>query len=271
MIHGNLCSQQQTIQNLIPNNIRSLVLSGPDYIGKHSFIQEYLKDHFESTDYLLVPEGIEGAREVREFFSHRSIFGSTRIAVINNLHRLNEPAQNVYLKLCEDTPSASRIIFVTSDIDSTISPLRSRFERIITWTTLNPAEMAVLFESEDALKINLCYGRPGLFGTINCSNFAELNITVQKMITGGMDSILCPIPTVICEHKNEYGPERDAISLVIKQAVHAIAINKEHIPGAIMFLKFAALLESIPSANILLHWHRICINLQSRCFDPCRN
>lgn len=67
--------------------------------------------------------------QTRKFISdlaNAPLFGTRRVGLINNAHKLTEPAANSLLKTLEDTPDRTVIILITHLPDTLLSTIRSR-------------------------------------------------------------------------------------------------------------------------------------------------
>jgi DNA polymerase III delta prime subunit len=61
----------------------------------------------------------------------RASSGGWRVAVIDDAHKMTEPAQNAFLKTLEEPPSQTVLILVTSEPGTLLETIRSRCARIV--------------------------------------------------------------------------------------------------------------------------------------------
>jgi hypothetical protein len=254
-ILGNENSRRE-IETLLksPNPPRNLLLEGPDYIGKKTFICSFLEDFLGPEDLHVADVGPEGAREARNFCDSHPVLGSFRAIVVDEADRLSEPAQDAWLKLCEETPDECLVIFIVSDRGLLVPPLLSRFVHIVRWNRLSNEEIpdCLEFVTEPTL-VALCDGRPGLYQTIMSGSFQELRHSVLKILSGDKSIF---IPEVVKKIKSGRSKERDAISIVCRSAViESKLLNKSR---SRRLLQFCADITRIPSANVEIHWYRAC-------------
>jgi hypothetical protein len=254
-ILGNGNSRLETETLLKSSNPpRNLLLEGPDYVGKKTFVCSFLEDLLGPEDLHIADTGPEGAREAREFCDSHPVLGSFRAVVVDEADRLSESAQDAWLKLCEETPAECLIIFIVSDRGSLVPPLLSRFVHIIRWDRLSDEEVANCFEFvTDPTLVALCNGRPGLYQTIMSAPFHDLRHSVIKILSGDR-SIL--VPEVLKKLKSGRSKERDVISVVCRSAIIESGLSNR--PRSVRLLQFCADIVRVPSANVEIHWHRAC-------------
>lgn len=74
--------------------------------------------------------GIDTARRLKEFLSHKPVRAIIKTAVVADGDVLTHEAQNALLKICEDPPTNSRIILIVKNEENILPTLRSRFQKI---------------------------------------------------------------------------------------------------------------------------------------------
>ena len=74
--------------------------------------------------------GIDAAREVKMFLWQRPNASARRTLIIDNAELLTTEAQNALLKITEEPPASSLLIFITSDIESILPTIVSRLPKI---------------------------------------------------------------------------------------------------------------------------------------------
>ena len=74
--------------------------------------------------------GIDAAREVKTFLWQKPNTSVRRTLIIDNAELLTTEAQNALLKITEEPPASSLLIFITSDIESILPTIVSRLPKI---------------------------------------------------------------------------------------------------------------------------------------------
>ncbi len=102
--------------------------------------------------------GIDAAREAKHFLSQRPAVGAYRVLIIDDAEMLTTEAQNALLKVTEEPPAGSLIIFIASHADGILPTILSRVQsiyfgsikegEIMTWLTQMRRETGVSEASE---------------------------------------------------------------------------------------------------------------------------
>jgi len=74
--------------------------------------------------------GIDAAREIKNFLWQKPNVSSRRTLVLDEMEFLTAEAQNALLKITEEPPASSLIIFISSDPESILPTIMSRVEKI---------------------------------------------------------------------------------------------------------------------------------------------
>lgn len=74
--------------------------------------------------------GVDAVRDIRKTMGLRPIAGETRIWIIDEAHQLTSAAQNLFLKLLEDTPNHVYFLFATTDPQKLLPTVRTRATQI---------------------------------------------------------------------------------------------------------------------------------------------
>ncbi len=74
--------------------------------------------------------GINESKKIGNFLYQKPVFSPKRTAIIKDADSLTPEAQNAVLKIVEDSPEASLIIFIAKDESSLLAPLASRLQKI---------------------------------------------------------------------------------------------------------------------------------------------
>ena len=74
--------------------------------------------------------GIDAAREIKNFLWQKPNASSRRTLILDEVEFLTAEAQNALLKITEEPPASSLIIFVSSDPDGLLPTILSRIEKI---------------------------------------------------------------------------------------------------------------------------------------------
>lgn len=107
------------------------LLHGPTGCGKTT-IGRIIKDQLgcvgedfkevDSADF----RGIDTVREIRRNAQYSPMFGSCRVWLIDEVHKMTNDAQNALLKFLEDTPKGVYIILATTDPQKLLNTIRGR-------------------------------------------------------------------------------------------------------------------------------------------------
>jgi hypothetical protein len=261
-IVGNGLSRRET-EAAILSVPRFLVLSGPEHLGKRSFASSFLESVLDESDLLVAPPGPDGARESRSFLEDMPAFSPFRAVLVDDMDFLSEPAQDAWLKLCEEPPGRSCVIGIASDPGLLLPPLRSRIVREIRWSPLPESEIAELAASlgkpVDEVAVRMCCGIPGLYGTLCSSEYAALHESVSAAFDS--PSFDSPTPSVLKSLGTDRGPERSAAAQVIRSAVRPFVDRPELRDGVVAFLRFSSVLLRVPAANAEIHWKNALVSL----------
>jgi hypothetical protein len=263
--YGNETGRQVTTTFLNPKSEdRSCFLTGPHGIGKRSFILETVSS-LSQEDVIVVEPGVEGARNVVEFLSTDPIIDSFRVAVVIGADLMQLPSQDAYLKVLEEPPPKSKIIFLSDDEGLLSAPLKSRARMYSRWTCLSDSDMrafAVEYGQVDEVALSFSCGRPGIYCVIrNDQRIAPLYAAVIDAVLGNRDLLLEKVPIIISELDSK-SPIRMAVSCIIKKAANA-CVGKVDSRRVIPALKYASLIASSPSVNMELHYLRMISELHS--------
>lgn len=97
--------------------------------------------------------GIDESKKIGNFLYQKPVLSSKRMVIVKDADSLTFEAQNAVLKIVEDSPKASLIIFITKDESSLLTPLASRLQKIYFPQTLINADLARI--NADILKMEL--------------------------------------------------------------------------------------------------------------------
>lgn len=257
---GNQRSQRET-ETAIQSVPRFLTLSGPEHVGKASFVRAYLESALDEADLLVAESGPDGARQARPFLSDRPSFSPFRAVLIDDIDVLSEPAQDSWLKLCEEAPDSSCIVAVSSDPRSLLPPLLSRVVRDVRWFPLSDSEVSEfafsLGKEVDDLAVSMSCGRPGLYPVLCTRGFVALHESVLSSVAD--PSFELAVPSVVKDLESGRSPDRTAVSLVVRRAALSLMADPAAREGALAFLRFAADIVRVPSANAEIHWRNAVI------------
>lgn len=254
-ILGNELSQS-TMRAALQRVPRFLVLSGPEHVGKKAFALSLLESSLDEADLLVADTGPDGAREARRFLSDMPSFSPFRAILVDDMDFLSEPAQDSWLKICEETPGTSCVVGVVSDPLFLLPPLQSRIVERIRWSPLSEQEVRDYADSLDGAldeaAVRMCRGRPGLYPVLASGGFVSLFESVVASVES--PSLELPVPEVVKSLEGGRSPARDAVCSVVRQAALTFAGRPELRVAAAAFLRFAANMVRVPSANAEIHW-----------------
>lgn len=265
LIRGNRSSQDRLRDLLDPaSRVQVIALTGPSHVGKASFATALMSELLEESDFAVVDPGVAGSREASAFLSSEPSLSPYRAVLVDDSESLSEPAQDAYLKLCEEPPGGSRIVFVTSDDQAMLPALRSRIQEVTRWAPLTDDEMEAYVSSLEGVRDpdaeKLCGGRPGLYLAIaGDRGFRDLSETVRAMASGS-GSFDSPIPEVVKSLENKASPRRTAVAEVCRAAARALVGNPSNRPRCAALLRFSSVILRHPSANAEVHWQRASVS-----------
>jgi len=265
-ICGNGPSRARTSALLRPGSRTSVAaLTGPSGLGKRSFLEQELQEVVEESDRVVVDYSVDGAREAASFLRARPLFSPFRAAVVDGVGLLSEPAQDAYLRLCEEPPQTARVFFVVEDDGLLLPALRSRLQEVVRWRPLDQEDMEELLESHpvarDPEALALCRGIPGLYEVmLGRPEYPVLSSVVAKIVGGCPDPLSVPVPEAVSSLSGKPAPERDAVAAVCRSA----ALSRVGDPAArariLAFLRFSAVLVRHSAANAEVHWQRAAVS-----------
>jgi len=112
--------------------------------------------------------GIDAALEIKNFLWQKPNMSPRRTLILDEVEFLTTEAQNALLKITEEPPASSLIIFISSDPDSLLATILSRIEKVYFGLIPEPEIVAWLtkerkLSATDAKKFaKLSFGKPGL-------------------------------------------------------------------------------------------------------------
>ncbi|MBI5079441.1 hypothetical protein HZB06_02100 [Candidatus Wolfebacteria bacterium] len=94
--------------------------------------------------------GIDAVREIKHFLWQKPIASSYRAAIVKNADVLTPEAQHAVLKIVEEPPENSLLIFIVKNQENLLPTLASRFQKIY---FSSPAGKTNNFKKSDFLKL----------------------------------------------------------------------------------------------------------------------
>lgn len=73
---------------------------------------------------------IDAVRDAQHRLSYRAVRGGKKVCIVDGAEKMNEEAQNAFLKTLEEPPPDSVIILITSDVTGLLPTILSRCQRI---------------------------------------------------------------------------------------------------------------------------------------------
>lgn len=126
-----LALQKQIEKQTVPH---ALLFSGPSGCGKTTAAR-ILANSFPAPDILEMNcsdfRGIDTVREIRDRLQFNSIYGDTRVWIIDEAHKLTNDAQNAFLKLLEDPPQHVYFILCTTEPKKLIKTVKTRCTEVV--------------------------------------------------------------------------------------------------------------------------------------------
>jgi DNA polymerase-3 subunit delta' len=133
--------------------------------------------------------GIDAALEIRNFLWQKPNMSPRRTLILDEAEFLTTEAQNALLKITEEPPASSLIIFISSDPESLLATILSRIEKV--YFGLIPEKEIVAWLTKgrklsvaDAKKFaKLSFGKPGLAIRLAEDNDLQNNIArAEKLL-----------------------------------------------------------------------------------------
>jgi DNA polymerase III delta prime subunit len=243
---------REEILRLASSPPAKMMAVGPRKIGKHELIVDVLQSLASDQDMLEVDGSVDGARQSHQFLKTSPIAGPIRALLVDGRKNFSDPAQDAYLKVCEDTPESSVIIVVVDDDGVIRSPLASRLD-IVRFCVLSDDEVREFLRaislSTDDFAVSVVRGRTGLCDA-NLGELKTLHAMACEKTSGGTWPLAAP--RLISTWSKLNDDTKDAVlatcELVIRTSMHVGALAR-----------FVDVMRSTPSANAELHWWRFCM------------
>jgi hypothetical protein len=179
--------------------------------------------------------------------------GVVRLVVVDGRSGISEPAQDAYLKTCEETPEFASILFVAEDANLLRPALLSRLT-VLHWSAATADEVRATTEVDDFVATML-RGRTELCQTAT-KNAVALRALYDAAIDLANSSLdLTRAPSMLTEwSKLDDDCKKAAILACEAAAAHALEA-----PRLTSLLLFVDVLRTCPSANVEVHWWRACM------------
>lgn len=138
-------------KRLVAGALAELLLceeKGADACGRCDSCRQLAAGSHPDVLLISLPKGkreipIDRAREVNQFLRLKPLRGEHKVALVDDAHLLNLPAQNALLKGLEEPPPGSLAILVAHNPDALLPTIRSRCQRLV-FAPLDDAEVAHL-------------------------------------------------------------------------------------------------------------------------------
>jgi len=266
-IFGNQPSQNQILEAVKTKaGLRTVLLSGPSYIGKRSFVEWALRTHLEEADILLVDHSVAGSRDAVFFCRSMPVFSPYRAVLVDGSDRLSDAAQDAYLRICEEPPGSSRLFLIAEDEGVMAPALLSRMEWITKWCVLDLSDMERFIKSQpvaaDAEAVRLCGGRPGLYLAMQGRpEYSDLYFRTVQILDGTNTDLVSSVPDAIVSLKPGPNAERDAVALICRRASLSLVGNPALHPRIHRMLRFCSLITRVPSTNAEVYWQGMILQV----------
>lgn len=205
------CDQLINDFKKLANNERlshAYLFFGEPQVGKFLFAQclvNFLENKifgvptsFLNETLFIVPDekgiiGIDAVRSLKHFLYQKPLASKRRTAIIRDAENLTSEAQNAVLKILEEPPFSSLIIFIANDCENLAPPVLSRLQRIY-FNRMASAQIEKFLTEEHGLSREEAkktaaesFGRPGraidLLGNKNFENIKNLVKKFQRLNT----------------------------------------------------------------------------------------
>lgn len=232
-----------------------LVVAGPSKSGKYDAVREQMMEITSEHDMLEVDGSINGARQAQHFVKTLPIVGEIRSVLVNGKN-FSEPAQDAYLKICEETHDSSLIVMVVDD-DGLLRPaLKSRLNVIR--LRFSEEDVSGFMQRSgvpfDSFVVSASHGRVGLCKPIssNLDEMKHLFSCVCDVIDDKPDMVR--VPQVFLNWTKLDDDTKDAVLSVCEFAIRSKQGSRSHLISS-----FVETISSFPSANAEIYWWRTCL------------
>ena len=129
---------------------------------------------------------IEQAHEIQRFLGGRALGGGKKIAIVEDAHALNEPAQNALLKTLEEPPRNSLIVLVCHNVSRLLPTVRSRCQRVA-FAPLDRATVETILrerlgQSETDARLIATYSQGSVAFAADVGSLREAHEAVGKLL-----------------------------------------------------------------------------------------
>lgn len=222
---------------------------------KYEQICDEFKKLVLEQDFFEADGTIEYARLAKQF----AYVTSTNVRVILvNARKISEPAQDAYLKICEDDIDKLSVAFIVEDVGSLCQALRSRLD-VIRINKLPNDELVEYVRERfdrtiDDFEMSIICGRLELYEPVvnNLEELRSFHSIVIQMLSG---CITHSAPKLILDWSKHNDDLKRAILAVCESAVRSCPNSKY----SVGILKFIETISSVPSVNAEIHWWRACL------------
>jgi hypothetical protein len=234
-----------------------MMVAGSRKIGKHELVVGALQSLTSDQDMLEVDGSVDGARQSQQFLKTSPIAGPVRALLVDGRKSFSDPAQDAYLKVCEDTPESSVIVIVVDDDGMIRPPLSSRLDTVRFCVSSDDevrSSLRAVDAPADDFVVSVVSGRIGLCGPVN-TNLEELkvlHVAACEIISGKPD--LTFVPRLISTWSKLDDDTKDAVLATCEFSIRTMPDVR-----AGMMAQFVDAMRSAPSANAELHWWRFCM------------
>jgi hypothetical protein len=244
-----------------------VALTGPEYVGKYSYLVSSLSDLINPIDQYEVAHDIDSIKSVHDFLSTAPSMSSYKSIVINDAHLLPETSQEAILKICEEPPDHCKIFLVTCDKFKMLKSLYSRIQEFVDWCLLDDIEMNMFIESfkyeKNKQLLDLSVGRPGLY-KIFLNNHEYISFHKRLMEIFANPKLKCPTPDLILKCNDM--TIRKIVAFICSRFANNMRLDSDfEIKKSINIHRFASILVSDPAVNAEIYWKRMIA--QSASFD----
>lgn len=231
----------------------AVVLEGPRWTGKWKAATETAEGLSSPEDLLNVDGSIGGAREARSFVQLRPMSGDLRVVLVDARSGMSEPAQDAYLKMCEDTPDFASVVIVLEEAESLRPALVSRLD-IVKW---HPASVEDIEKAGnlDSFCMSVIRGRIELRGAVSerAGELQSLHSAVQALANGSPS--IADSPKILGEWQKLNDDEKGAVIFVCENALSRAESGR----GVLAVMGFVDSLRACPTISAEIHWWRACM------------
>jgi hypothetical protein len=258
MTTGNDLAKRECLDFLRSENEHQVMfVFGPQFVGKKTFLSETIKEMSE-VDVLFVYPGVEGARDVRDFLNTTPTELDNRIVVIFDANQMQLTSQDAYLKVLEEPPDYSKIIFICDSGDNLSDAIKSRVRLESRWIPLSDTEFSEWSTDKDnEALLSHSEKLPGVYMTLNGKDGISEFIKHVMKIDADTGSVFEVTTPKFLKEANGLD-DRHALSIIAKSISRSVSNIKTEL------LSMSSDFHDNISVNAELIWMKFLVSVHKK-------